>query len=75
MKFLRFGQEWINCEHVVRINVTLPDPNVVPPIPGSFEFILIGGASHKVESEKWKDMEAFSKVFNPVAQALDSNLL
>ena len=75
MKFLRFGQEWINCEHVVRINVTLPDPDASPKILGSFEFILVGGASHKIESKKWNNMEAFAKVFTPVAQALDSNKL
>lgn len=69
MNMYRFGQQWINLDHVAHINVNLPVTGPQKPSHASIEITFSNGGKLEIKDE-WKDMSIFSKVLNPFVDVL-----
>lgn len=69
MNMFRFAQQWINLDHVAHIRARTPRTEVGNSAEGSIEFVFSNGEKLVIEGG-WKDISAFSQVFNPLVEAL-----
>ena len=71
MKLYRVCQEWINLEEIERISASLPDDKGTS---GSIKFHFRSGREFNYDSGL-KNMEDFSKLFNPLCDSLASYVI